>query len=401
MAEATDSHLQFGGSFRSALPSLLFLSSIFFLTFTARVIVSPLMPMIEKESGISHSAEGSLFFIIILGYVISILFSPNLSSRIGNRHTIVLSGLLTGLGLFLFSLCHSLPAFLAASLFTGLASGLYLPAAMVTIAELSPAAWLTRGMSIHELAPNFGFVLAPLITSLFGILTGWRLGLQALGVLIILWNLVYLKRGCNAKRKQPPVSLQVVRYFFTSPLFWRITIMLSFASSATMGIYSMLPLLLVNEHGMSVDRANSLVAISRIASIIMPLVGGWLGDRFGNGRVMAGVLLLAGLLTVPLGICSGGVLLVFIFVQPLISVSFFPSCFARYARLGEGRFRGMGISLGTPIGFLMGAGCMPVLIGTVGDYAGLKAGFTVAGVLIIMAALLAGSSRTFLQREEK
>lgn len=401
MAGSTDSQLQLGGSFRSALPSLLFLSSIFFLIFTARVIISPLMPIIEKEISISHSAEGSLFFIIMFGYVVSILFAPNLSSRIGNRRTIVLSGLLTGLSLFLFSLCHSLSAFLAAGLFTGLASGLYFPTAMVTIAEISPAAWLTRGMSIHELAPNLGFVLAPLIASLLGILMGWRHGLQALGVLLIFWNLVYLKHGCNAKRKQPPVSLQVVRYFFTSPLFWRITVMLSFAAGSTMGIYSMLPLLLVNEHGMSVEHANSIVAFSRIGSIVMPLIGGWLGDHFGNGRVMAGVLLLAGVLTVPIGICSGGLLLTFIFVQPLIAVIFFPSCFACYARLGKGEFCGMGLSIGAPIGFLMGAGCIPILIGLVGDHAGLKTGFAVAGVLAIMAALLAGSSRTFLQREEK
>jgi len=52
---------------------VVFLVVIFFINFIARVILSPLLPTIEKELGISHGEAGSFFFLISAGYVIALL----------------------------------------------------------------------------------------------------------------------------------------------------------------------------------------------------------------------------------------------------------------------------------------------------------------------------------------
>jgi hypothetical protein len=48
--------------FRLVIPSILFLTSIFFLNFISRIIWAPLMPAIEGDLGIGHGEAGSFFF---------------------------------------------------------------------------------------------------------------------------------------------------------------------------------------------------------------------------------------------------------------------------------------------------------------------------------------------------
>jgi NNP family nitrate/nitrite transporter-like MFS transporter len=172
------------------------------------------------------------------------------------------------------------------------------------------------------------------------------------------------------------------------PQFWLMIVLFSLAISSTMGVYAMLPLLLVADHGMDGDSANHLLSLSRLCTIIMPLPAGWLGDRYGNRAMMVVVLLLAGLLTIPLGLLSGAPLLGAVFLQPMIAVCFFPSAFAVLTVLG-GKRSGAAVSFCIPMAFLLGGGVMPTLIGGIGDRFNLGAGFVVAGVTMTIAAVLA------------
>ena len=81
-------------------------------------------------------------------------------------------------------------------------------------------------------------------------------------------------------------------------------LLFSLAICASLGVYAMLPLFLVSDQGVTLERANRLLAFSRIAALMMPLLAGWLGDRIGNRSVMVFVLLIAGLCTVLLGLIS-------------------------------------------------------------------------------------------------
>jgi MFS transporter, NNP family, nitrate/nitrite transporter len=64
---------------------LLFLTLIFLVNFTGRVIFAPLMPTLEREVSITHGQAGALFFLITLGYFISILSSGFISSRLPQK----------------------------------------------------------------------------------------------------------------------------------------------------------------------------------------------------------------------------------------------------------------------------------------------------------------------------
>ncbi len=365
------------------LGGLVFLSLLFFLNFTSRVIFSPLLPVIEKEMGIDHVQSGSFFLFISAGYFISILLSGFVSARINHKRTIVLSSVSLGLALFVLSSCFTLVTLQGGLFLLGLGAGLYFPSALATISGLVSPAYLSRGMAIHELAPNIGFVAAPLFCDIVLMYFSWRMGLALIGVLIVILGVMYgfSSMGSTVKGTAPDLSASWM--FFKMPLFWAMVVLFSLAICSTLGIYAMAPLFLVNDHGMDPGKANTLLSISRIAAVVMPLAGGWFGDRYGKQLVMALILLVTGILTASMAMVGNGNWLIFLVVaQPLFAVCFFPAGFAVLTNLGPPKHGSVAVSLCLPLAFLIGGGMMPTLIGFIGDLYSISVGFVVMGCLM-------------------
>lgn len=335
--------------------------------------------------GIDHAQAGSFFLFISAGYFLSILSSGFVSERINHKRTIVFSSLTLGLALFVLGRCTTLVTLQGGFFCLGLGAGLYFPSGLATIGGLVPPAYLSRGMAIHELAPNLGFVAAPLFCDLFLDSLSWRQGIAILGIVIIVCGIVYgfSSHGSNERGKAPNLSASGM--FFRMPVFWALVVLFSLAICSTLGIYAMAPLFLVHDHGMEPAKANSLLAFSRVASILMPLAGGWFGDRYGKERVMALVLLITGILTALMAMVSGGFwLVVLVVAQPLFAVCFFPAGFAVLTRLGPSEYGNLAVSLCLPIAFLVGGGLMPTLIGWIGDVYSISAGILLVGLLMVI-----------------
>ena len=374
-------------SFRLALPALLLLASVFLLNFISRVIFSPLLPEIQQDMNLDHAVAGSLFLVMSSGYFLSILFSGSVSSRLGHKWTIVVSSVGAGFMLVLIGFCISVMTMKIGLFCLGYAAGLYLQSGLATISRLVSSSHMARGVAVHELAPNLGFVAAPILCDLMLRYFSWRQGLQLLGFVLGGMGLFYAIMANGNGQKAKRMDFSLARRLLVIPQFWLMMFLFSFAICSTLGLYAMLPLYLVAEHGMDLESANKLVALSRISSVFMPLLGGWFGDRFGNGKVMVGVLLVAGILTIPMGVLSGYPLVFFVVLQPMIAVCFFPSGFAVLSKVGGVEAQGSAISLCIPLAFLFGGGVMPVAIGSVGDYFSLATGFAGVGCSIVLVAI--------------
>ena len=159
--------------------------------------------------------------------------------------------------------------------------------------------------------------------------------------------------------------------------------------SCTLGVYTMLPLFLVSEHGIERNFANTLVALSRVSTPVMALVGGWATDRFGPRNTLVGVFFLAGIATISLGVASETWLLPAVFAQPLLAVCFFPAGFAALSRIGPPGARNIAVSLTVPAAFLIGGGVVPSLIGLMGDWGAFSLGIALVGGCITAGAVLA------------
>ena len=384
LTESTNSYNLSYDPFRQALPSLLFLVLLFFLNFTARVIFSPLLPFIERELNLNHAASGSFFFFISSGYFLSILLSGYVSERITHKRTIVLSVLSSGFVLLFVGTCVTLFQLRLALFCLGMAAGLYLPSGLATITYLvKPSCW-ARGMAVHELAPNFGFVAAPVLSDMALSFFSWRQGTGLFGLLIIIAGFCYFMFGKDCRQAGRSLDWQIVACFLKIPDFWILTLLFSLAICSTLGIYAMLPLFLVADQGMEMERANWLVAFSRLAAVGMPIMAGWLGDRYGNRVVMATILAAAGLFTVMLGICPQRWIILFVILQPMLAVCFFPSGFVVLSKMGQQGTGNVGVSLVIPLAFMVGGGLMPFIIGLIGDTYSIGVGFAGSGLLMFI-----------------
>ena len=381
-----DLHPNFG----AGMIPLFLLTSIFFVNFLARIVLAPLMPGIESDLDISHAEAGSLFLVVSLGYFVSLLGSGFISSRLTHKRTIIISAMALGLALILISFSSGLRSMRLGAFCLGLAAGPYLPSAMATLTTLFESRHWGRAIAIHELAPNLSFVLAPLICEIVLYRYSWRAVFVLMGVVATILSLVFLYAGRGGEFHGEPVGYTSIRNIVSKPAFWVMVVLFSLAISSTLGIYSMLSLYLVTDHGLERQWANTLIGLSRIASIGVTLAGGWATDRFGPRLVLRVVFLLTGSMTVFIGTASSAWVTFAVFLQPIMAVCFFPAGLAALSMVSSSRDRNIAVSLTVPLAFMVGGGATPTFVGYMGDVHSFGSGITVVGVVIMMGTLIAG-----------
>jgi NNP family nitrate/nitrite transporter-like MFS transporter len=377
------------GFFTTQLGPVYFLVVIFLLNFTSRIILSPLMPTIEKELAITHRQAGFFFFLTSGGYLVGLLLSGLLASWTTHRIAIIFSSVGVGIAMLAVGLAAEINVMRAGLFGVGFAAGLYMPSAIASITSLVDRAHWGKAIAVHELAPNLAFFISPFIAEFFLNRASWRLALSALCALTILAGLSFARFGRGGDF--PGVS-PVSNAFGTlarTPAFWLMIVMFGLGVSSTVGVYAMLPLYLVTERDFETSWANTVVAFSRAHGPFFGLLGGWASDKLGAQRTIIISLAFTGMMTMFLGFFSGGWLSAAVLVQPLLAVWFFPAAFAAIAMITPPNARNLAVSFSVPFGFLIGGGVIPTFIGAMGDAGSFATGFTLTGALIAAGGLLA------------
>ena len=377
------------GRFLSQLRPLLILTSIFFLNFISRIILAPLIPEIEEDFNLTHAEAGTLFFLISLGYFISITTSSFISSRMNHKRSIIMSNTVLGVTLIGTAFCSDVWS-LRLGLFTvGLAAGVYLPSAISTLTGLIISRHWGKALAIHDMAPNLGFVAAPLIAEFIMTRFSWKIAFIFFGFAALILSPLFARFGRGGEFLGERPRFLSFKDLFTKSSFWMMVFLFSLGVCCTLGIYTMLPVYLVTERLMDRNLANTLVAISRISGLIMVFVGGWAVDRFGPKWTMKIVLIVAGIMTILLGIAPDRYTKVFVFLQPALAGCFFPAGFAAVSFIFPPKLRNLAVSLIVPMAFLVGAGIVPIFIGLVGDIRSFALGIAISGGVITTGSIFA------------
>ena len=372
----------------SWLAPLLFLTLLFHLNFIARIILSPLAPVMEAELGYTHAGTGSLFLLTSIGYFIGLFASGAISARWTFTQTIQLS--VVGFGLSLICIAFS-RNYLQIGVFVavmGFMAGIYLPAGMAKLTELIPSSNWGKGLAVHELGPNFAFFLVPLQVELLLRFLDWQQILLFQGVLSLGFVAVHrLYAGQGGSRGVAP-KLRTFKEFFRQKNFWKLVLLFGLGVGSTIGIYSMLPVYFIDQ-GIERDLGNSMLSASRTLCIPVVLIGGWLTDRIGVRRSLLIILNTGGVLTALIGVLHGYWLFIPVFLQPLFVVCFFPPAFKALALSVPAELRNQAIAYTVPFGFLVGAGVAPLILGMLGDAGWFQAAFIGLGCLMAAGSLLA------------
>lgn len=361
---------------------------LWYLNFFTRASFSPILPIVEESLSITHGEAGGFVTSYSLGYAVTLLIAGRFVPTWGYRRTVAfgISGI--GLALVVLQWVENYFAFHILFLLLGLASGTYIPAIVSIITETyAPKEW-GKAIGLHDCAASAAIFSAPILIA-FGLqFLPWKGILLLLGIACLILPFLFWKVSIEPR---PKASLRGSHYLilFRRKPIWIMAVLCILSSAANMGIYAMLPLYLINERRMDYAFANNLVGISRVGGIAIQVFVGFFVDRYGYRTILFLGLLTTGLTTLSLSLApSFSLLLISLFTQAALSLTFFPVALAAIAKLTSPEERSMGIGAIISSGVIFGMGGAPLLLGIVADMFSFQAGIFGMGVLITLSSLL-------------
>lgn len=363
--------------------SILFLASIFFLSYNGRSITGPLLPSLEFDLGLSHAQCGGLFVFLFLGYLVALLGSGFTAAQIGHRRTIILSAVGVGVTLMAVAGSHSLWALRIGLIAVGLACGLYPPSGIAALTKLAKPAQWGRAIGIHDIAPNLSIVATPALAGILIHWMSWRGVYFLFGIIAILVGFAFARYGPSVAGRGQVPNLIVLKSLLGKSSLWIMCILFSLGAAGMIGVFNMLPLFLTSVHGFQASSANLIVGLSRVPGIGMALVAGWVTDRIGPRKAIAVVLACSGLLAALIGIESGTQLVVVIFLQAAVAPCFFPAGLAAVSKLFPFESRNLAIAIAVSFSGFVGSGLISGLMGLLADKGMFGTGLMLNGIMVL------------------
>lgn len=380
--------------FRAVVGTVVVVTLLFFFTFISRFVFSPLFPAISQDLGLKSGQAGALFLLGSVGVLIGASTAGVVSARLTHRGTMLLSVLGMAAVLVGAHFAASLWTLRAVFIVLGMFAGIQLPSSVATItAIVKPEDW-SMALSVQQMGPPLSLLVGPLIAA--GLLTvfAWNTAILWVAGLGVVLALIFLFGfgGIGAFPGDRP-SPAMVKPVMATRSFWVMIFLFALGMGAQVGVYTMLPLYLTQERGMSAGHANTILGLSNIGPLAVVFLSGWITKRIGPRPTMTLFLSITGVMVLLVGLLSGPAMVVCIFLMAALAVGFFAPAFASLARIVQPTMRSLAAGFAPPIAFLLGGGLLPAGLGYLGQTASFSLGITITG-----AVILVGSSATLLLR---
>ncbi len=372
------------------MPSVFLLAFVFFVSYSNRAILGPLLVHMERALGLDHAEATSLLSAVSLGYGIGVFFSGFIASFLAPRRIIPLSLIGAGIVMFCIARTESLNEARILFVLMGTVSGFYMPSALMTLGTLVRQESWSRAVAIHELAPNLSFILSPLIAEKAVSFYGWQGGMVVMGCLSVSIGVVYLFIG---KGGTEPVGRPTASGFADAlrrPVFWVFIWLFALGVAAEFTPYSVLGLSLTSEQGLSPLEASYLLSLSRLPTPLIVLLGGWAAIKLGVIRSITVFLALHGvslvMMALPYSLVGEAGVFLAMLGQAVAAAFVFPALFTLFAESFPHSQQPLLLSLSVPAAVLLGGGLAPFLLGASGEYLSFASGYCIFG-LVSLATL--------------
>jgi MFS transporter, DHA1 family, multidrug resistance protein len=375
--------------------SLLLALSIF-LVIAATNILTPLLPAVRDDFGVSIATAGFIVGSYGLARLAVDLPAGFLADRVGHRRLSLIAIVLLIVASIVGLTAGSVEVLILSRVGSGIAVGIL---ATVILAGLSATANVeNRGkvMSLFHVANNTGIALYPMVGGLIGLAIGWRATFAVTAVLAVVAAAILIPlllridfsqaegkggRKADASRvlhgRQRAIAIAVTNFGVVANMIhrhgFRNTILPLYAATA-LGL-----------GGVSIATA---IALMSITGLIVATPGGILGDRIGRRRVIT-----AGLAAVAVGdlvFLVTGDLLSFLLVAALIGFGdfFTSSQTALLSEIVPPAQRTKALSsyrFSADLGALIG----PVMLAAVMDFSNAQNAIILAAAILFTASLSA------------
>ncbi|MBW2066742.1 MAG: MFS transporter [Deltaproteobacteria bacterium] len=360
---------------------------LWFLNFSSRTVLSPLLPVIEDEFLVSHTLAGALFLFLSVGYTIAVFISGLLSIRVGYKRSIMLGFLVLVTSLFSLKYVFGYGYLAVCFFFVGAGTGIYIPCALPLLTLIfNPKNW-GKAIAFHETAASFSILAIPILTALALEVVSWRFIFVMLSAACLVGVIIFLKFVPDlSEQRGEGTGLAVI---LRRSDFWIMTAFWVTAAINAMGIYNIIPLFLIKEKGMAFDSANTLFGISRIGGLLVILLTGFLLDRYSLRKILAATFLIMGISTTGIALAPNHWLLAIMLVaQATISTMFFPVGMMAIASSTDSKERSVYTGVIVSISALFGIGIATTVLGALADKFNFLSGILGLGILTTGTAVL-------------
>jgi NNP family nitrate/nitrite transporter-like MFS transporter len=375
-------------TFSTSMPAIVLLTLLFFFNFSSRLITGPCLPAIENDLMLSHSWAGFLLLVASIGSSISQASAGILAAILDYKKTILLSAL--GLSAALIW-CGSSQDFWSLAMglfFIGLMGGLYISAGISLINHITPRVHWGKAMAIHELAPNLGLVLTPLLVAWCLANASWRLGFYVMAAAVLTMGVIFLFFGRGKGLSDELPRWKLIKRTLQSPAILTIAALLTLGVAVEVGVFSVLTLFLVNERSYDPATANQLVGLAKLPGIFLVLLSGWLCDRLGIKWALMSIMAVTGAVVMALGICPAYLTTALVVAQAAASACIFPPILAAASALSDPATRVWTLGISLSACAILGGGLLPWAITWAGEMGSFGLGISGVGLLTFFSAFL-------------
>ncbi len=260
----------------------------------------PLLPRLRDELGLDYSSAGLLVAAYTVTYSFMQVPAAALGDRFSRRRLLAISligvgacGLAMGLGGGYWQLAALLAVM-------GIFGSGYHPLASAFLSLTFDKAHRGRSLGTHTIGGSGSLLIVPLLAvSIAGLFGNWRAAFVVLALVPMVMGVVIL----SAVRQQEQVHIRAAaaavggNRLSAAAIAHAIGLLLSIAAVAAMlsqSVSGLLPLYLVDKHGVSPEVAGIVVGLVNGGGVIGAPLGGALSDKLGRAPVITTSLLLAG-----------------------------------------------------------------------------------------------------------
>jgi NNP family nitrate/nitrite transporter-like MFS transporter len=358
--------------------------ALWYFNYLSRILLSPLLPLIEDALTINHTLAGGLYFPFYLGSTLAVICGGFFSLRIGYKKIILFCFLILSVSFFLLSLCRTYQFFIVTLFFLGLGSGLYIPCAIPLLTAVIDKDHWGKAISLHETAAGCAIMTVPFLTALALRFMAWYSIFFAMGLIMVvaIFFLLAFSPDPSAVSGKPSQLSDLLR----RRNFWLLLTVFVTCGIASMGIFNIVPLFLVKEKNIPINLANTLFGVSRVGGFLAMIVVGFVLDRFNVKKMSLALILLTGISTIGIALVDNYHLLFTMLVsQATFSVVFFPVGLVMISKVTTQRERGVFTGIAIGAAGIVGPGLSPLILGAMADVWSFTIGILGVGILTTLS----------------
>ena len=270
----------------------------FFVTYFARVAISPVVPFVIDDFGVSNTAVGLALSGMWFAYGVAQFPSGILADRFGERPVILVAVVGTIATSLLLAVAPAFPAFVVAAVLLGLVAGLHYAVATTLLSRTFDD--LGTAVGLHSLGGPLAGLTAPVAAAWVGVRYGWRPGVAlaaAVGVPVLV---AFAWRVRPTPPRRPDQSMRArLRIGPLVALLSRPSVLLPLAVAmlgtyVAQGIISFLPTFLVEFRARSPAFAGAVFSAFFVVRAGAQVGIGRLSDRVGRDTAIGGAMLAGG-----------------------------------------------------------------------------------------------------------